>query len=129
MSLDMLLGLDYGEKNIGLAVADENSKMALPYKVLINNGEDFVLQELKKIIAEEKISKIIVGLPLALSGAESRKTMEARGFSAFLAKNLDVAVEMKDERLSSRLADTMAQSAKNNRDIGAAMVILESYLV
>ena len=59
----MLLGLDYGEKNIGLAVADENSKMALPYKVLINNGEDFILKELKKIIIEEKISKIIVGLP------------------------------------------------------------------
>ncbi|HBV57871.1 MAG TPA: Holliday junction resolvase RuvX [Candidatus Magasanikbacteria bacterium] len=125
----MLLGLDYGEKNIGLAVADENSKMALPYKVLINNGEDFILKELKKIIIEEKISKIIVGLPLSLSGEESKKTLEIREFSAFLAKNLDIPVEMKDERLSSRLADTLSQDAKNNRDIGAAMVILESYLV
>ncbi|MBI5022981.1 MAG: Holliday junction resolvase RuvX [Candidatus Magasanikbacteria bacterium] len=125
----MLLGLDYGEKNIGLAVADENSKMALPYKVLINKGENFVLQELKKIIIEEKISKIIVGLPLSLSGAESKKTIEAREFSAFLAKNLDIPVEMKDERLSSRLADAMAPGAKNSRDIGAAMIILESYLV
>lgn len=125
----MLLGLDYGEKNIGLAVADENSKMALPYKVLINKGEDFVLQELKKIIGEEKISKIIIGLPLSLSGEESKKTVETREFSAFLAKNLDVAIEMRDERLSSRLADTLAQGAKNSRDIGAAMVILEDYLL
>lgn len=125
----MLLGLDYGEKNIGLAVADENSKMALPYKVLINKGEDFVLIELKKIITEEKIFKIIVGLPLSLSGEENKKTVEAREFSAFLAKNLDVAIEMKDERLSSRLADTLAQGAKGSRDIGAAMVILEDYLL
>lgn len=125
----MLLGLDYGEKNIGLAVADENSKMALPYKVLVNKGEDFVLSELSKIIAEEKISKIIIGLPLSLSGKESKKTKETREFSAFLAKNLDVAIEMRDERLSSRLADTLAQGAKNSRDIGAAMVILEDYLL
>ncbi len=125
----MLLGLDYGEKNIGLAVADENSKMALPYKVLENKGEDFVLRELKKIIIEEKIIKIIIGLPLALSGKESKKTIEARGFSAFLAKNLNIPVEMKDERLSSRLADTLAQGTKGSRDIGAAMVILEDYLL
>ncbi len=125
----MLLGLDYGEKNIGLAVADENSKMALPYKVLINKGEDFVLQELKKIIIEEKISKIIIGLPLSLSGKDNKKTAETREFSVFLAKNLDVPVEMRDERLSSRLADTLAQGAKGSRDIGAAMVILEDYLL
>lgn len=125
----MLLGLDYGEKNIGLAVADENSKMALPYKVLINKGEDFVLQELSKIISEEKISKIIIGLPLSLSGEESKKTIETREFSVFLAKNLNVPVEMRDERLSSRMADTLAQGAKNSRDIGAAMVILEDYLL
>ena len=125
----MLLGLDYGEKNIGLAVADENSKMSLPYKVLINKGEDFVLQELKKIIIEEKISKIIIGLPLSLSGKDNKKTAETREFSVFLAKNLDVPVEMRDERLSSRLADTLAQGAKGSRDIGAAMVILEDYLL
>lgn len=125
----MLLGLDYGEKNIGLAIADENSKMVLPYKVLINKGADFVLSELKKIVAEEKISKIIVGLPLTLSGKESKKTKETREFIAFLAKNLDVAIEMKDERLSSRLADTLSQGAKGSRDIGAAMVILEDYLL
>lgn len=125
----MILGLDYGSKRIGIAVADENSKVALPYKVLENKGADFVLSELKKIIVVEKISKIIVGLPLSLSGKESKKTKETHEFSAFLAKNFDIPVEMKDERLSSRLADTLAQGAKNSRDIGAAMVILEDYLL
>lgn len=124
----MILGIDYGSKRIGIAAADENSKVALPYKVLENKNAEFVLSELKKIIIAENISKIVVGLPLSLSGKESKKTKETREFSVFLAKNVSVPIEEIDERLSSRLADTLARGTKGSRDIGAAMVILEDYL-
>lgn len=53
---------------------------------------------------------------------------EVQGFVDFLVKNLDIQVVTIDERLTSRLADTLARGTKGSRDIGAAMVILEDYL-
>lgn len=124
----MILGLDYGTKRIGLAIAEEGSKLVLPFGVIENKGRDFVLSELQKIIKDEKVKKIVVGLPISLSGRKSLKTKETQEFIDFLAKNLSLAIATMDERLSSRLAKTLSQGTKGSRDIGAAMVILDSYL-
>lgn len=124
----MILGLDYGTKNIGLAIADETDKVALPFAVIENKNRNFVLAELKKIIQEEKVAKLVVGLPVSLSGQEGPQARETRKFIDFLAKNLDVPIVALDERMSSRLADTLSGGTKGSRDIGSAMVILEDYL-
>lgn len=124
----MILGLDYGAKRIGLAIAEERSGVVLPFGVIENNGRDFVLSELKKIIKEEKVKKIVVGLPISLSGKKSLKTKETQEFIDFLAKNLSMAIAAMDERLTTRLAKTLSAGVKNSPDAGAAMVILEDYL-
>lgn len=124
----MILGLDYGTKRIGLAIAEEKSPVVLPFGVIENKARDFVLSELKKIIKEEKVKKIVVGLPISLSGKKSLKTKETKEFIDFLTENLSVAIVAMDERLSSRLAQTLSAGVKNSPDMGAAMVILEDYL-
>lgn len=111
-----------------MALADEETDIALPFKVLENKSQDFVLVELKKIIQKEKISKIIIGLPLALSGRESKKTKEVQEFISFLTQNLEIPIVSFDERLSSCLSDKLSGGTKGSRDIGAAMIILDGFL-
>lgn len=123
-----ILGIDYGAKRIGLAIVEEGTKVVLPFGVIENKNLNFVLAELKKIVQEEKVTKLVIGLPVSLSGQEGPKARETRKFIDFLAKNLAVPTVAIDERLTSRLADTLAQGTKGSRDIGAAMVILEDYL-
>lgn len=123
----MILAIDYGEKRIGLAIADEENKIPLPFKILENKSEEFVLSELKKIILEKKIGQFVVGLPFSLSGKEGRKAGEVREFIKKL-QTLGIPIKIIDERFSSRLADALGGEDSKNRDIGAAMVILEDYL-
>lgn len=123
----MILAIDYGEKRIGLAIADEENKIPLPFKILENKNQEFVLSELKKIILEKEIRQFVVGLPLSLSGKEGCKAEEVKEFIKKL-QNLRIPIKTIDERFSSRLADVLGGEKSKNRDIGAAMVILEDYL-
>ena len=124
----MLLAIDYGARRIGLALADETDRLVLPFKELANRGVDQTIKELSQIINQEKITKIIIGLPLSLSGKSSLKTNETQKFIDILAKNIDIPVITIDERLTSKLADTMSAGTKGSRDVGAAMIILEDFL-
>lgn len=124
----MILAIDYGAKRIGLALAEAGSKLVLPAGVIANTGSEAVLEELKKIIAEKQVELVVVGWPVNLSGEAGFKAKEVEAFIAFLQNNLSVSVEKIDERVSSRLADTLAQGTPGSRDVGAAMVLLEGYL-
>jgi len=116
------LGIDWGEKRIGLAVGDSSAKLAVPFGVV------FSLKEILKITKEEDIEKVIVGEPKRMSG----KGNLAEAFNRFvgkLKKNLNVEIELIDERLSSKAADNLMGSKKEKapRDAVAAMIILQSY--
>ena len=117
------LGVDWGEKKIGLALGDSETRMAVPFKV-VNNLEE-VLAE----VAEEEIDKIIIGQPLKLSG-ERGLPAAFKNFTASVQKRAGVEVELIDERLTSKAADALAGSKKTKapRDAIAAMLILQSYL-
>lgn len=123
-----LLGIDYGEKRIGLAVADKKAKIAMPYKVLENKGLDFVVNEIKKICEAEKVDEIIVGLPISLAGKIGPKAKEVIKFVEFLKKKLWPSIRTEDERLTSAMVDKLAEEQKLERDAVAAMLILQSYL-
>lgn len=101
------LGIDYGEKNIGLAIGDNNLKIATPFSIVKN------IREIKEIIQKEKIDKIIIGLPLGFRG-ETEQTRKTREF----AKNFE-NFEFTDERFTSKIAKNHA---------GAATIILQDYL-
>ncbi|MGC9048790.1 MAG: Holliday junction resolvase RuvX [Patescibacteria group bacterium] len=116
----MLLGVDYGTKYIGLAIADQQIKIAHPYLVLENKGRDFVLKELQKIIAKEKITKIVVGRPIGLSGRITEQAKITDEFIKFFKKNLSIPVEGFDERFTSKMSE--------GEHSGAAAIILQDYL-
>jgi putative Holliday junction resolvase len=123
-----ILGIDYGEKRIGLALGGREIKIATPYKILKNKNFDFVIDEIKKICKTENVNEIIVGLPISLKGkieAQAKKVLE---FVEFLKKNLEIPIETEDERLTSVMVDKLAKEQKVERDAVAAMLILQSYL-
>ena len=115
-----ILAIDHGKKRIGLAWAQEALGIVLPYGVVET------MDEVVDLIKEEKISKVIVGLPLGLDGKENANTKVVREFAGKLEGKIGVMVEFVDERLTSKQADNMGGEV--SRDEKAAMIILESYL-
>ena len=66
-----ILGLDYGEKRIGLSLSDPSKLIATPYKTLENRGINFFLNDIKKIIDHKSIDYIVLGLPLGINGEDT----------------------------------------------------------
>jgi putative Holliday junction resolvase len=123
-----ILGIDYGERRIGLALADREMKIATPFGVLENKGFDFVVGEIKKICETEDVGEIVVGLPISLSGELGPQAKEVLEFTKFLKEKLRLPVQTEDERLTSIMVDKLAEEQKVERDAVAAMLILQSCL-
>jgi putative holliday junction resolvase len=118
------LGIDFGEKRIGLAVADSETRLATPF------GVAGAMEEIKKIIISENIGKIIVGSPVVLGKELGPMSGKVDDFISELEKITDIPIESADERLTSRGADSLSGSKKEKapRDAIAAMLILQGYL-
>lgn len=120
---EQYLGIDWGEKRIGLALAEAETKIALPFRTVAN------LKELIEILDKERISLIVIGQPIKMSGLAT----DNQAFLNFL-KNLKNQTKLDlveiDERLSSKAADALSQmkKVKANRDEIAAAIILQTYL-
>jgi len=123
----MILAIDYGQKEIGLAIGDTKLKIAYPYKILKNDKHLF--SKIKKIIIEKNIKKIIVGWPIGLRGSITLQTIKTKNFIESLKKEIKIPVEYFDERLTSKMADRLLKKVKNqkNHDI-AATILLRDYL-
>jgi putative holliday junction resolvase len=119
-----ILGIDYGTKHIGMAISDETQSLARELTIL--SPQEF-WQGLNELIAAEEITKIVVGLPLNMSGEDTEKTKEARAFAEKLQTQSSVAVELVDERLSSSMAEQIAGTSKHIDSL-AAQIILQTYL-
>ena len=129
-----ILCLDYGEKRIGLALSDPLKIIAYPYKTIINFGLKNLKYEIKKIIANETIESIVIGLPIGLNGKDTIQTKKVREFRLQIL-DLNIPVYFEDERLSSLAA---AKSMKMEKiktgfnkgmiDKRAAAIILQQFL-
>lgn len=117
------LGIDWGEKRIGLATADEETCIALPLKTVAN------LTELLEVIKQEDINFIVVGSPKKMNGDLANNPLWLK-FITDLKAASGLPVELLDERLSSLAADALAGSSKEKaeRDEVAATIILQDYL-
>lgn len=117
------IGIDYGEKRIGLALGDSESKIAVPFEVAPD------LQAVLKIIRDEDIDEIVIGLPLTMKSESGTMTRAVGGFVAQLIEKTRLPIIEIDERLSSVAADKLLGGKdKSRRDAVAAMVILQTYL-
>lgn len=117
------LGVDWGEKRIGLAIADSQTKIAIPLKTVAN------FSELLETIKEEEVDKIVLGAPVKMSG-EKKYHDNWQKFSDNLQKHSGLDVILQDERLSSLAADALSGQKKDKakRDELAAAIILQHYL-
>lgn len=129
-----IVGLDFGTVRIGVAISDEKQIIARPLGIL-HNKSDFFSQLQKLLKQEGAIEKIIVGLPLKLSGQDSHMTQNARQFAKKLEENLHLPIELWDERLTSAFVERSLVDAGVRRkqraalsDTLSAVLILQSYL-
>jgi putative Holliday junction resolvase len=121
-----VLGLDYGRARCGCAVSDPSGTIATPLEPVLEPGTRRGLGRLKSLVEQLGVVRVVVGLPLALSGADSKQTAETRAFAKRLAEAVTVPVELYDERLTTKLAARLGGSA--SEDSRAAALMLESWL-
>ncbi|MCK4533191.1 Holliday junction resolvase RuvX [bacterium] len=132
-----LLGIDYGEKRIGLAVSDPLGIIAQGLKFI--SAEDFFqkkgIEEFKELIEEFKISKIVMGFPLKMDGSIGKKGNEVQSFVERLKKHISLPFVMWDERLTTVTAENILINANLSRrrrkkvvDKMSAAIILQGYL-
>jgi putative Holliday junction resolvase len=133
-----VLGIDAGERRVGVALSDEMRLLASPLAVLDRaHGLAPVLDALVDVARTEGVTHMIVGLPLNADGTQGRQARRAQDFARVAERVIGVPVEMWDERLSTREAENIARAQGRNMrrvrergqlDAIAAAVILQDYL-
>ncbi len=121
-----MLALDYGSARCGCAVSDPTGVLATPIEAVLSPRSRRGLARLRTLVAELDVDRVLVGLPLSLAGSDTTQTAEAREFAALLERSLPVAVELYDERFTTRLAERSGGRA--SEDSRAAAHLLESWL-
>lgn len=132
------LGIDFGERRVGVAVSDPTGVIAQPLPTLQRRaGKRMPLNALREIALEYSVGAIVVGLPLALSGNDTDWTRTVREAAEKLGERAGVPVHLVDERFTSVRAERAIRSLglpKNKReekgriDAAAAVLILQSWL-
>jgi putative Holliday junction resolvase len=128
--MSILLGIDFGDKRIGLALSDPEEKLARRFLTL-SSGAD-TLARIKSILKENSVGKIIVGLPVGFRGA-SEQTRKVEEFIALLRRETDVPLKTMNEILTSKMAEdnlirTGTRDIKAVLDQEAARIILQDYM-
>jgi putative holliday junction resolvase len=124
--VNRVLALDHGSARCGVAVSDPTGTLATPVGVVERPDTKRGLERIVALVREHDASVVVVGLPLSLGGGDSAQTGEARAFAGRLREQLDVPVELYDERFTTTLAQRMPGAAAE--DARAAAVLLEGWL-
>ena len=133
MSKKNLICLDVGTRRIGVALADSSVRIAIPFTTVeVDDENHSEIDEINKIIVNEKIDIMVVGLPRNLSGEETAQSVYTKKF----AENFKYSVkklEFQDESLTSVQAENLLKSykkpySKGDIDMNAAAIILSDYL-
>ncbi len=131
-----ILGVDYGDRHIGLALSDALGLIAQPLDTIQLEGSDAARKAaVREIVAGHDIGLIVVGMPLRMDGSEGSRAEKTRAFAAWLEKAAGVPVRFWDERLSTHQALRSVQEQKvrikSKRTVVnqiAAVIILQGYL-
>jgi putative pre-16S rRNA nuclease len=121
-----VLALDYGRARCGCAVSDPTGVLATPIDPVSAPATRRGLARLRHLAGELGAERVVVGLPVSLSGADSAQTTETRAFAERLAGVLGIPVELYDERFTTRLAERTGGRA--SEDSRAAAHLLEGWL-
>ena len=128
------LGIDNGEKRVGLALSDPLKIIATPFRTLLVHNTNQVIRELDKIIDEQDVELIVVGNPLGMKGQQTAQTKQVIEFTDKL-REIVHKVRLEDERLSSvsakRIMIEQGIKTGHNKELidqTAAAIILQQFL-
>lgn len=129
------MGLDYGDKRIGIALSDESRIIASPFETYSCKDEQTDLRYLTALAKKNEVVLFVLGLPLNMDGTEGERAKKTRGFAEKLENLSGLLTDFEDERLSSHTAEDMLIEAGVRRedrkkliDKVAASIILQSYM-
>ena len=126
------LGLDIGDKRIGVALSDPEGILASPLTIINCRGEGVDVGVIIDIIDQNQVGQIIIGLPRSMDGSIGKQAEKVKVFVRELCNHTEVPVEFRDERLSTvsakRLMRGVRKAGKTRHDAIAAALILQGYL-
>lgn len=133
--MERILGIDVGDKRIGVAVTDPLQITAQGVMTLKRKTRDDDLEAFRDLIAKYEIKKVVAGLPLNMDGSESAQTRKTVNFCQFIKKRLNIEIIYIDERLTSAWSEKVLiegnvsrENRKDYIDMLAAQIILQSYM-
>jgi putative Holliday junction resolvase len=121
-----VVALDYGSARCGVAVSDPTGTLATPREPVLRPGTRKGFARVVSVVAELEAERVLVGLPISLSGRDSAQTLEAREFASRLAAAVPVPVELYDERFTTSLASRVG--GETPLDSRAAAILLDEWL-
>lgn len=129
-----ILGLDFGDKRIGAAIAEKN--LIASYGIIDNENLQEAINEIGRICRAEQVDKIVVGLPRKHATQNTYQLDKIHLFAHELSKNLQIPIDFADETLTSKEAERMLAKTKDKKSLSykeeidklAAKLILEQYL-
>jgi putative Holliday junction resolvase len=126
------LGLDVGDKRIGVALSDPEGILASPFTIIDRRDDTADIEAINSVVKQHEVEQIIVGLPYSMNGSLGKQAEKVKAFARKLCSHTEVPVEFRDERLSTVSAKRLMQSVntkkKGRDDAIAAALILQSYL-
>jgi putative Holliday junction resolvase len=128
------LGLDIGDKRIGVALSDPDGILASPLTVINRRDESRDIEAISDIVSQQGVGRIIVGLPYSLNGSLGEQAEKVKAFTQRLASRIRVPLEYRDERLTTVMVERLRRAAggkkrgKTGDDAQAAALILQGYL-
>tara|TARA_B100001109_G_scaffold203296_1_gene170261 strand:- start:2360 stop:2752 length:393 start_codon:yes stop_codon:yes gene_type:complete len=123
-----IVSFDYGEKKIGVAVGQTDTKTSSPLKIIFNKNNKVNFNEINTLLDEWKPDLILVGKPLNMDGSESEIMKKVEKFFKELKKNSNAKFEYVDERLTTFEArDILKESNKDNVDANAAKILIDNW--
>ena len=129
------LGLDIGDRRIGLALSDPEGILASPFTILTYEDEATAIEAIVGIIRQQQVQQVVVGLPRSMDGSLGKQAEKTRAFAQKLSSRTEVPVVFRDERLTTVSAKRLMQAAstaktrrKGRDDAIAAALILQGYL-
>lgn len=124
-----ILALDHGSARCGCAISDPTQTLVRPVGAVAKPDSAAGRARIARIVADEDVGRVIVGLPLLAGGEAGAQAAAARSFAGRLSADLDVPVELFDERFTTRMAQaSIAAGAASDEDSLAAAHLLEEYL-
>jgi len=129
------LGLDIGDKRIGVAISDAEEILASPLAIIIREDDEKTMADIIKLVDQHKAERIVIGLPYSLNGSIGIQANKVMDFVERLSKHTRANIEIWDERLSTVAVERLLREVgskkakkKAQRDDAAAAFILQGYL-